>query len=244
MNISLIIPTYNEHENIVELINKIKNNLDIKNFKFKIFIIDDSPKNIILNYLKNHTQNVDYIYRGKKLGRGSAVLEGIKYALKTKYTDIIIEMDADHSHDPAELNSKIEIFKKQKCDLLIASRYAKKSKIIGWPISRKILSFCSNILTKTLLKIPVSDYTNGYRFYSKSAAEHISRKCGNIGDGFIVLSEILLELHINNFKLDETDTNFRNRTKGLSSVNIRLIINSLIGLVKLYLIKKRNEKNS
>ena len=243
MNISLIIPTYNEHENIVELINKIKNNLDRKNLDFKIFIIDDSPKNIISNYLKNHTQNVEYIYRGKKLGRGSAILEGIKHALRTKYTDIVIEMDADHSHDPAELNSKIEIFKKQKCDLLIASRYTKKSKIIGWPFTRRTLSFCSNVLTKILLKIPISDYTNGYRFYSKSAAEHILRKCGNIGDGFIVLSEILLELYINNFKLNETDTIFRNRTKGSSSVNIRLIVNSLIGLIKLYLIKKRYEKN-
>lgn len=243
MKISLIIPTYNEHENIAELINKINNNLDKKKLNFKIFIIDDSQVDIISSDLKNHTKNIEYIFRGKKLGRGSAVLEGIKYALKTEYTDILIEMDADLSHDPAELNSKIEIFKKEKCDLLISSRYTKESKIIGWPFSRKILSFCSNILTKFLLKIPISDYTNGYRFYSKNAAEHILKKCGNIGDGFIVLSEILLELHINNFKLYETNTIFRNRTKGSSSVDIRLIINSLIGLVKLYLIKKRNEKN-
>ena len=243
MKISLIIPTYNEDENIVELIDKINNNLDKKNIDFKIFIIDDSPKNIISNYLKNYSQNLEYIYRGQKLGRGSAILEGIKYSLQTEYTDIIIEMDADLSHDPAELNSKIEIFKRQKCDLLVSSRYTKKGKIIGWPFSRKILSFCSNILAKVLLKIPISDYTNGYRFYSKSAAKHILNKCGNIGDGFIVLSEILLELHINNFKLCETDTIFRNRTKGSSSVNILLIVNSLIGLIKLYLIKKKNEKN-
>ncbi len=243
MKISLIIPTYNEHENIDELINKINNNLDKKNIDFKIFIIDDSPKNTISNYLKNYTQNLEYIYRGQKLGRGSAILEGIKYSLQTEYTDIIIEMDADLSHDPAELNSKIEIFKSQKCDLLVSSRYTKKGKIIGWPFSRKILSFCSNILAKVLLKIPISDYTNGYRFYSKSAAKHILNKCGNIGDGFIVLSEILLELHINNYKLCETDTIFRNRTKGSSSVNILLIVNSLIGLIKLYLIKKKNEKN-
>ena len=80
--------------------------------------------------------------------------------------------------------------------------------------------------------------------YSKNAAKHILNNCGNIGDGFIVLSEILLELHINNFKLCETDTIFRNRTKGSSSVNLSLIINSLLGLIKLYLIKRKNEKNN
>lgn len=244
MNISLIIPTYNEHENIQELIEKIKYNLEKENLDFIILIIDDSPKNIISNFLKDYTQNVEYIYRGKKLGRGSAILEGINLALKSKYTDIIIEMDADLSHDPAELNSKIENFKKKKCDLLISSRYTEKSKIIGWPYSRKILSRCSNILTKFFLQIPISDYTNGYRFYSKKAAEHILKRCGKIGDGFIVLSEILLELHMNKFKLCETDTVFKNRTKGSSSVNLALIINSLLGLIKLYLIKRKNEKNN
>ena len=244
MNISLIIPTYNEHDNIEELINKIQDNLNIKDLNFKIFVIDDSPRNIISKSLKNYTKNIEYTFRGKKLGRGSAILEGIRNALKTEYTDIIIEMDADLSHDPGELNSKITIFKKNNCDILISSRYIKNSKIIGWPISRKILSFCSNFLTKALLKIPVSDYTNGYRLYSKNAAKHILNNCGNIGDGFIVLSEILLELHINNFKLCETDTIFRNRTKGSSSVNLSLIINSLLGLIKLYLIKRKNEKNN
>ena len=112
-----------------------------------------------------------------------------------------------------------------------------KSLIIGWPISRKFLSFLSNKLAKLFLKVPVSDYTNGYRFYSKNAARHITLNCGNIGDGFIVLSEILLELYLNKFKLFETDTIFRNRIRGSSTVNLQLIINSLIGLLKLYLIK-------
>ena len=112
MNISLIIPTYNEHDNIEELINKIQDNLNIKDLNFKIFVIDDLPRNIISKSLKNYTKNIEYTFRGKKLGRGSAILEGIRNALKTEYTDIIIEMDADLSHDPGELNSKITIFKK------------------------------------------------------------------------------------------------------------------------------------
>ena len=237
MNISLIIPTYNEDKNIEELIKKIDNNLYNEKINYNIFVIDDSPTDAIKDSLKQFNKVVNYIYRGKKLGRGSAVLEGIKIALKTKYTDIIIEMDADLSHDPSELKSKIKKFLDNDCDLLISSRYMNKSQIIGWPISRRILSFLSNKLAKLFLKVPVSDYTNGYRFYSKNAAHHITLNCGNIGDGFIVLSEILLELYINKFKLFETDTVFKNRTKGSSSVDLKLIIGSLIGLLKLYLIK-------
>ena len=74
------------------------------------------------------------------------------------------------------------------------------------------------------MKIPVSDYTNGFRFYSKNAAEHVVLNCGKIGDGFIVLSEILLALHLNKFKIVETSTIFRNRIRGDSSVNFKLVI--------------------
>ncbi len=92
---------------------------------------------------------------------------------------------------------------------------------------------------KILLKVPVTDYTNGYRLYSKKAAEYIVENCGKIGDGFIVLSEILLELHYNNFKIGETFTTFKNREKGSSKVNLKLIFNSFLGLFKLFLIKMR-----
>ena len=82
-------------------------------------------------------------------------------------------MDADLSHDPNEIFLNLKIFKEQDCDLLIASRYLSKSKIVNWPISRIVLSFIANKLAKFFLKIPVSDYTNGFRFYSKNAAEHV-----------------------------------------------------------------------
>ena len=148
-------------------------------------------------------------------------------------------MDADLSHDPIEMNDKIKIFVNDKLDLLISSRYRKDSKIEGWTIQRTILSFVSNMMAKFLLKVPVTDYTNGYRLYSKKAAEYIVENCGKIGDGFIVLSEILLELHYNNFKIGETFTTFKNREKGSSKVNLRLIFNSFLGLFKLFLIKMR-----
>tara|TARA_B100000959_G_C14957575_1_gene614413 strand:- start:979 stop:1704 length:726 start_codon:yes stop_codon:yes gene_type:complete len=241
MNISIIIPIYKEDDNILELITKIDHNLKINNHHYMIILVDDSPTNSTENIIKKYEEKVKLIYRGKKLGRGSAVLEGIKAALNSNLTDLIIEMDADFSHDPSEINENVEIFVKNNCDLLVASRYLNKSKIINWPISRKILSLMSNKLAKFFLKIPISDYTNGFRFYSKDAAKHISLNCGKIGDGFIVLSEILLELHTNNFRLFETETVFKNRIKGTSSVNIILLLNSLLGLFKLFL-KKLKKK--
>ena len=125
---------------------------------------------------------------------------------------------------------------------MIASRYLKKSKIINWPINRKIFSKISNLLAKFLLRIPVSDYTNGFRIYSKKATEIIVKKCGKIGDGFIILSEILMELHLHKLKIGETSTTFVNRKRGESSVNVNLIYKSFIGLIKIYL-KKKNYFN-
>ena len=100
----------------------------------------------------------------------------------------------------------------------------------------------SNILTKFILRIGVTDYTNGFRIYSKKAIKLITKNCGNIGDGFIVLSEILLILYLNKFKIDETETIFINRKRGESSVNLNLIIQSLFGLIRLFFIK-RNYKS-
>ena len=96
----------------------------------------------------------------------------------------------------------------------------------------------SNFLAQKLLKIPASDYTNGFRFYSKRAALKILKKCGKIGDGFIVLSEVLLAIHSSKFKIDELDTIFVHRVRGESSVNLKLILNSFYGLIKLYFLRK------
>lgn len=230
-NIAIIIPAYKENENIFRLIKKIKNILP----KSYIYIVDDSPKtNLIKNKLKN---NINFFYRNKKLGRGSAVIYGLKKAILKKNIDIFIEMDADFSHNPAELNKKINFFKKNKLDLLIASRYVKKSRIINWPYSRKVFSFLANFIAKKLLRVPVNDYTNGFRIYSKESTQVIINECGKIGDGFIILSEILFKIYSHNLKISELPTTFINRKRGESSLSFSLILSSLIGLIKLFLMK-------
>ena len=230
--LGIVIPAYNEDKQVIRLIKEIIKKIIIK----KILIVDDSVHSKIKN-IHLLFDNVIYVNRKQKLGRGSAIILGLRI-LKKFGIDTFIEMDADFSHNPNEIRKNILIFNKKKLDLLIASRYLKNSKIIDWPINRKIFSKISNLLAKFLLKIPVSDYTNGFRIYSSKATNIIISKCGKIGDGFIILSEILMELYLNKLKIGETSTIFVNRKRGESSVNMSLIYKSFIGLIKIYLKKK------
>ncbi len=178
--IGIVIPAFNEDKNIINLIKQIKKRLNCL-----ILIVDDSTnQNTKKLFSKNKFKNVKYYHRGKKLGRGSAVIFGFKKLLKIKKdVSCLIEMDADMSHSPGELKRNIVYFYKKSFGLLIGSRYLPNSKIINWPLSRRVLSKLSNRLAKFLLEAPVYDYTNGYRFYSKEAAETIIKKCKNTGGG-------------------------------------------------------------
>ena len=238
MNVAIIIPTYKETENIKVLIKKIFQNISA----VEVFIIDDSPSKEILNEIKEF-DNVNYTFRGKKMGRGSAVIAGMKEAIKNENNKIFIEMDADLSHEPNEIREKLAYFSENSCEMLLSSRYLKKSDIKNWPIQRKVFSFFANKLAKFLLVVPVSDYTNGYRIYSRSAVNHVIINCGKIGDGFIILSEILVELYYNSFKIEEIPSIFVNRTRGESSLNFIEIFNSLVGLLKVYKLKKKLSSN-
>ena len=128
-------------------------------------------------------------------------------------------MDADFSHNPAELKRNINFFFNNSLDLLIGSRYLKRSKIINWSLSRRIFSSLANFLARNLLQIPIADFTNGFRIYSRRSAQKIVNDCGKIGDGFIVLSEILVVLYLNDFKINEIHSKFVNRARGESSVS-------------------------
>ena len=234
-NVAIVIPTYNELENIQRLVNEIRKNIT----KCNIYIVDDTKNDDIGKLITRKKLKVKYFHRKKKSGRGSAVIYGLKKAFKDKQNKIFIEMDADFSHNPKELNRNLNIFRKKNLDLLIASRYLKKSKIINWGLSRRIFSILSNFLARNVLKIFLYDFTNGFRIYSKRSTKKIIQKCGNIGDGFIILSEIIVVLHNNHFKIDEISSKFVNRERGQSSVNLSLVLASFFGLMKLFFIKSK-----
>ena len=237
LKVGFILPAFNEYENIFELLEQIES---IFNNKF-IIIIDDSTDDHIKKKISSKT-NIQYVNRQSRLGRGSAALYGLKTLLQNKEINLFVEMDTDLSSHPNELPNNIKYFLDNKLDLLVSSRYLKGSEIINWPLRRRLFSFLANKLAKFLLKVPVSDYTMGFRIYSNKAANHVVYNCGKIGSGFILLSEILVELYINNFKIWDIKTKMVNRVKGKSSVNLKLMLESLFGLIKLY-INKRAEIN-
>ena len=234
-NVAIIIPTYNEADNIERLVKEINKQVP----KSRIFIIDDSKDNDIGKLIRKKKIKVKYFHRKKKMGRGSAVRYGLRKAIKEKKNHIFIEMDADFSHNPKELKNNIYFFNKKKLDLLIGSRYLKKSKIINWSTSRTIFSSLANFLARNLLNISLNDFTNGFRIYSKRSVKKIINKCGNIGDGFIILSEIIVVLNNNSYKIEEVPSIFVNRKRGESSVNLNLILASFFGLLKLFFIKSK-----
>ena len=229
--ICIIIPTYNEKENIFKLIDNI-NKLKLR---AKIIIVDDSKQKLLSLGRK---KNVKYIYRGKKLGRGSAVLLGLKNQIKNISNKVFIEMDADFSHNPNELKRNLKYFRKKKLNFLISSRYLKNSKIVNWPFSRHLLSKFSNILARFLLGVPIKDYTNGYRIYDRLSAKHVLKNCSPKSGGFIVLSDIALELYKNQFKIGEINTIFVNRIRGDSKASINEIINAFFGIWKIFILKR------
>jgi len=238
LKVGFVLPAYNEHENIFELLKQI----DLVFNNKVILIIDDSNNNKIKDkiYLKKDLQ---YFKRTSKLGRGSAVLSGLKTLLKNEEINFFVEMCTDLADDPKELPDNIKYFLENKLDLLVMSRYLKGSKIINWTIKRKLFSFLANKFAKSLLKVPVSDYTNGYRIYSRKAAAQVVKNCGKISYDFIALSETLVELYIDNLRIGEIKTTFTNRKKGESTMNLKLILDSFFGLLKLY-INRRKEINS
>jgi|TARA_B100001964_G_scaffold222755_1_gene268005 dolichol-phosphate mannosyltransferase len=237
LKVGFILPAFNEYENIFILLKQIESIFANKS----IIIIDDSTNDSIKNKISSR-EDILYVKRESRLGRGSAVLHGLKALLENKEIDFFVEIDTDLSEHPNQLPNMIRFFLDNKLDLLVASRYLEGSEIINWPLRRRLFSYLANKLAKFLLKVPVSDYTNGFRIYSNKAASHVVNSCGKVGSGFIVLSETLVQLHINNFKIRDIKTKMINRVTGKSSVNLKLVLESLFGLIKLYLNSRKKIK--
>lgn len=236
--LGVIIPSYNEAESIVSLIEAILKTVP----QSQVIVVDDSKDLATAEAVRGlGKNNVEVIHRSVKGGRGSAVLVGMQYLLE-RGCERIVEMDADFSHPPSQITELVEYAQKHELDLLIASRYLPESQILNWPLSRRVFSRCSNLLARTLLRVPIHDYTNGYRCYSKRAADLIVRTCGVYGKGFIALSEILVNVYFTKglkMKVGEVPTVFVNRVRGESSVNHAEISGALVGLFKIYGLKRR-----
>lgn len=226
---AIVIPTYNEKDNIKKLIQAIfAISPDIK-----IIIVDDnSPDKTgeIVSALKRKYKNLQIIHRTKKNGRGGACIEGFKSALTDGF-EYIFEMDADFSHNPADIPRLLNKVQ-DGYDMVIGSRYVKGSKIINWGIKRTVFSKFANIYAKTILGIPIHDYTNGYRCYTKKAMEAMDFDKIEAA-GYIVLSEMAYQLHKQGLKIGEIPITFINRKRGISNLSKNEIISAFTNVLRL-----------
>jgi dolichol-phosphate mannosyltransferase len=228
----VILPAYNESENLRILLRKIHDVVP----HARIIIVDDSDTPEDTKALKNTYKNVEVITRHKKLGRGSAVLEGFKYALKDTSLEYFIEMDTDLSHDPKQIPLLKEAHVKNKAHLVVGSRYIQGSKIVNWPLRRIVMSKVINFNLRFWLKVRLYDFTNGFRFYTRAAVKELLT-VGLHEKGFIVLSESVYILNKKGYKIIEVPITFVDRIHGTSSVGVQELYNSLTGAFRIKLRK-------
>src|SRR3989344_7720766 len=150
-HIGIAIPAYNESDNIAPLIQEVTRYLP----GALIVVVDDSPDartKVAVETL--NLPHVQVVHRTKKGGRGSAVIEGVRW-LRHKNCEIIVEMDADFSPPPKQVPELVDYLQEKKLDFLIAGRYLPASRIANWPLARRIFSKCSNWLTRRMLQVPI-----------------------------------------------------------------------------------------
>lgn len=236
--VGIVVPAYREADNIASLITTLRGILPDS----LIVVVDDSPDLLTVAAARStDLQGVTVVHRETKGGRGSAALDGMRLLLSQGATTIV-EMDADFSHAPSEIPRLLRAKAERNLAMVIGSRYLPESRIDNWPLSRRLFSRLANVLARTLLGVPIRDYTNGFRVYALPAAQVVVATCGKIGKGFIPLSEVLVNLSTRGFRIGEVPTVFVNRARGESSLNVTEITNAFTGLFKIYFLKRRLQR--
>jgi dolichol-phosphate mannosyltransferase len=228
---AFILPTYRETQSVYELICQLDSVISPLSY---IVIIDDSEDSETASWVErafarsNRSREALVILRnGSKSGRGAAVRRGLEWAHGNTSAEIFVEMDSDGSHSPEMVSRVVDSMGKN--EFVIGSRYMKESRIIGWPMTRRVFSFAINYALRRIFKIEVRDWTNGLRGYSRAATKClISRE--SITSGFIFLSEQLIVLTGNGFSAHEIPIIFYNRTIGESTVTWRELRDSILGI--------------
>jgi len=213
----IIIPTYNERGNIERML-EVLMNLELKP---NVLIVDDASPDGTAELVKTRKQVYpDRIYlmeRSGKLGLGTAYAEGFKYALDHGYA-MVVEMDADFSHDPLDIPRLVAPVRDNQADLVIGSRYCKGISIINWPLSRLILSYSANVYARIVTGLPVYDTTAGFKCIHRRVLERIDlNKLRSNGYAFQI--EVHYRAWKAGFRLREESIIFRERAEGVSKMS-------------------------
>ena len=217
MKFLVIIPTYNEKENIAEIIPQILEISDKHHKVLDILVVDDNSPDETYNIVKDFTKKdarVNLLHRMKKEGLGKAYEAGFLWAINKNY-DFIISMDADLSHQPKYLTNMLDGDK--KIDLLIGSRYIKGGGIRGWDWKRQMNSRGANLATRLLLGIKIHDVTSGFKRYSRTLLSAILKN-GIKSSGYALMVEMVFFAKTNKYSMAEFPIIFIDRRAGQSKI--------------------------
>ena len=237
--VSIIIPTYNESENIINILHSIKEIIP-KNILTQTIVVDDNSPDgtgkLVEDYLKNVKKMADHtieiIHRKAKNGLGSAILNGIQQAKG----DTIVVMDCDFSHPPQIIPKLVESIKKYQYDIAVASRYIKGGKIQGWSQKRKLMSKFATLIAKKGLGVNTKDPMSGFFAFKRSIIKELNFDA----IGYKILLEIIVKTKGVNIK--EIPYTFQDREFGSSKLGIKTILDYYKSVWKLYRYGKPLEK--
>jgi len=232
----VIIPTYNEKENIQDIISYVFN---LKT-SFDILIVDDNSPDgtasIVKKIQKKYPDRLFLLQREKKEGLGKAYIAGFKWAL-TKSYNYIFEMDADFSHPPKDLINLLQVLKNNEADMSIGSRYLKgRINVVNWDLKRILLSYFASIYVKIITGMPVNDTTAGFVGYKRKVLESIDfNQIEFVGYAFQI--EMKYKVWKKGFVIKEIPIIFTDRIKGKSKMNGSIITEAIWGVIKMRLKK-------
>ena len=227
----VIIPTYNENENINAIIKAVFN----QKKAFDVLIVDDNSPDgtseIVLQLMNEFPNKLFLEKRLKKNGLGTAYIHWFKWALARNY-EFIIEMDADFSHDPKDLNRLYKACFKEGADVSIGSRYSVGVNVVNWPMKRVLLSYFASKYVRLITGIPVYDTTAGFVCWRRKVLETIQLdKIKFIGYAFQI--EMKFKAWKHHFKVKEVSVIFTDRTLGTSKMNGNIVYEALLGVLKM-----------
>ncbi len=227
----VVIPTYNEKDNIQLILEAIFR----LNQDFHILVVDDSSPDGTAQIVRNlHSKYPGQLFleeRKGKLGLGTAYIHGFKWAIERNY-NFIFEIDADFSHDPADLPRLYEACKHQGSDLAIGSRYTKGGGVVNWPWDRIALSKGASIYTRLITWMPVKDPTAGFMCYKKEVLDALNLDA-IVFVGYAFQIEMKFAAWKLGFKLKEVPIIFKDRTHGISKMNKGIVKEGIWGVLKL-----------
>ncbi len=233
-SVAVIIPAYNEEQNILLLIHRLRKLLP----QAKLYVVDGNSADQTVSLVKKQIKKdplLKLLQQKTKAGRGQAVQMGFKVALQTKQTQYFVEMDADLSHRAQDVKTLLINAGQKK--VVIASRYIPGSKIVNWPAWRLRQSKMANQLIRLVLRLEIKDNTNGLRCYPRAAVRALVAH-RYFSQGFMALSESAFLLKRLGFVLIEVPSVFTDRRFGKSSAGYKELANSLLNLGRIRLLMR------